>query len=338
MEYVAGAILTIDGFKKGYLGFENGRIVETGTDRSPVKPVCKGLIIPGLVNIHTHIGDSFVRKKNIDLPRDVESLVGPPDGLKHQLLSNASDEEIVEGMKDSINIMIESGTFVFCDFREGGVHGVTLLKQALNDYKVSPVVLSRPQGLCYDRDEIDSLLRCSHGIGVSSISDWSYTELEKIAKHTKRRKKFFALHACERVREDIDLILDLKPDFLVHMVKANRDDLLRVKDNDIPIVLCPRSNMFFGLKPNIKVMKQVGVDILLGTDNGMLNSPVIVDEVKFLKNQYSDVFSTDELLNMVTYRARKVLNLDCDILCPNSKAEFVVLHEKSLKPLYISLV
>jgi len=44
-----------------------------------------------------------------------------------------------------------------------------------------------------------------------------------------------------------------------------------------------------------------------------------------------------ELLYFVTFGARKVLNLDCDILCPNSKADFVVLDKKSLKPLYISV-
>ena len=68
--------------------------VEKGT--SPKKPICKGLIVPTFVNAHTHIGDSFIKKKHIKLPRNIEELVGPPNGLKHRLLNVASDKEISE--------------------------------------------------------------------------------------------------------------------------------------------------------------------------------------------------------------------------------------------------
>ena len=83
-------------------------------------------------------------------------------------------------------------------------------------------------------------------------------------------------------------------------------------------------------------MKKVGVNLLLGTDNAMLNSPVILDEILYVKS-VTRGFSTFELLYMTTYGPRKALNLDCDILGPNSRAEFVVLDKKSLKPLYISI-
>ena len=59
------------------------------------------------------------------------------------------------------------------------------------------------------------------------------------------------------------------------------------------------------------------------------------EEIKFVKS-ISNNYSMFDLLYMTTLGARKVLNLDLDILGPNSKAKFVVLDEKSLKPLYIS--
>jgi cytosine/adenosine deaminase-related metal-dependent hydrolase len=336
MDFVSGEILTKNGFKSGYIGFEGKKIVETGKGDSPKKPICNGLIIPTFVNAHTHIGDSFIKEKNIDLPKNLEELVAPPNGFKHKLLREASDIEIIEGMKKSIKTMIENGTKYFCDFRENGILGIKQLKTALSLNKISSIILSRPGSLKYDKNEVDILLKNSDGIALSSISDWDYSELQKIAKNTREKNKIFALHASERVREDIDDILDLKPNFLVHMIKAQESDLERVNENNIPTVVCPRSNSFYGLKPNFRLMKKVGVNLLLGTDNAMLNSPVILDEIHYVKSVTRD-FSTFELLFMTTYGARKALNLDCDILGPNSRADFMVLDKKSLKPLYISI-
>jgi len=256
MEYVSGEIFTVNGFERGYLGVENHKIMDRGKGNPPKKPIHKGLIVPTLVNAHTHIGDSFIRKRNLKLPRNVEDLVAPPDGLKHRLLKETSDQEIIGGMRKSIDEMTKTGISYFCDFRENGLQGINHLKKALEKTNISPVILSRPNQLTYNKDEIDLLLKNSQGIGLSSITDWEYSEIEKIAKHTKKRKKTFAIHTSERIREDIDLVLNLKPDFLIHMVKATESDLIRAKDADIPIAVCPRSNVFFDLKPNIKMMKK----------------------------------------------------------------------------------
>lgn len=335
MRYVQGEILTQNGFKKGYLGFEQNKIKETGKGSPPEKPVAKGIIVPTFVNAHTHLGDSFIKKKNIDLPRNVEELVAPPHGLKYKLLENASDEEIIGGMEESIKDMARTGISHFCDFREGGIKGIRQLTTAMKDRRIDSVILSRPEELEYNKKEIDLLLQRSDGIGISSISDWEFSELKKVSTLAKQKKKLFALHGSEVLRENIDPILDLKPDFLVHMVKATKADLLLVKDNNIPIVLCPRSNAFFGLKPNISLMKQIGIDIMLGTDNVMINSPNILEELRFLKNNYKEL-SLEELCNMITYAPRKALNLNCDYLVPNSLSNFVVLDRESLEPQYIS--
>ena len=179
------------------------------------------------------------------------------------------------------------------------------------------------------------LLKNSDGIGISSISDWEYPELEKIAQEANRKNKLFAIHGSEAVREDIDSILDLHPDLLVHMIKATKEDLIRVQENDIPVVLCPRSNAFFGLKIDYHLMNQCGLTLLLGTDNAMLQSPDILEELCYLKSKTTE-FSLLELLHMITYTPRKVLNEDADILVPNSSSAFVVLDQETLKPIYIS--
>ena len=335
MEYISGEILTENGFKKGYICFEEHKIVEVGKGICPKKPICKGLIVPTFVNAHTHIGDSFIREKNIKLPKDIEKLVAPPDGLKHRWLKEASGEDIIEGMEKSVDAMIKTGTSCFCDFREGGILGICQLKSALQSWDISSVILSRPDELFYHKNEVDVLLNNSDGIGLSSISEWDYSELIKISKHVKRKNKIFAIHASERVREDIDQILDLKPDFLVHMLFATESDFVRVKDNNIPVVVCPRSNAFFGLKPNYELMNKSKIDFVIGTDNAMLSLPSILDELRFLKAQ-SKLFSAFDLLYKVTYEARKVLNQECNILGQDSPADFLVLEKKSLNTLYIS--
>ena len=239
-------------------------------------------------------------------------------------------------MEKSIDIMIKNGTKYFCDFRENGILGISQLKAALNLWRISCTILSRPDSLKYDKNELDLLLKNSDGIALSSISDWDHSELEKVVKDTKSKKKIFSLHASERIRENIDDILDLKPNFLVHMLKSTESDLLKVKEMNIPIVICPRSNSFFGLNPNYKLLKKTKINLLLGTDNAMLNSPVILDEIRYIVSVTKE-FSIIELLYMTTYNARKALNLDCDILGSNPKADFVVLDKKSLKPLYVSV-
>ena len=334
MKYVKGDIFTKDGFKKGCIGFEHNKIVEIRSD-CPNKSIVDGFIVPTFINSHTHIGDSFIKTRDVDLPHNLIKLVAPPHGLKHRLLKDASDVEIIGGMKRSIQDMIKSGISCFCDFREGGIDGINQIRNAMRGKKnIDSVVLSRPKDMTYDRTEIYLLLQNSDGIGISSISDWDYSDVKKISYHVHQQKKIFALHASEMIREDIDLILDSKPDFLIHMTKATKSDLIRVKDNDIPIVLCPRSNAFFGLKTNAELMKKIGLNLMLGTDNAMLNTPNILDELKYLKKNTKG-FSIEELMYMITYNPRKALNLDCDILVQNSPSNFVVLDRGSLEIVYV---
>jgi len=335
MKYIKGEILSIDGFIKNNVIIKDDNSIEISKDSFINKSSTKGLIIPSIVNAHTHIGDSFIKGKKVDLTKDVEKLVAPPNGLKHRLLRNASKSEIIQGMKNSINEMEKIGTSHFCDFRENGVEGILNLNKALENKNIKSITLSRPSELKYDKNEMKELLKISDGVGLSSITDWDYQEIKKIIDYAKDKGKIVSLHASEVIREDIDVILDLKPDFLIHMIKATESDLIKVKEEDIPIVICPRSNAFFNLKVDLKLMKRIGITLMLGTDNAMLNSPNVLEEVKYLKN-CSNVFSLEELIKMITYTPRKVLNLDDCINGPNLSGNFVMLNKDSLNPIYVS--
>jgi cytosine/adenosine deaminase-related metal-dependent hydrolase len=335
MKYVQGEILTTDGFTTGYISFEqNQGVSEVGKGTPPKKPIAKGYILPTCINAHTHIGDSFIRKKHLELPSNVKDLVAPPHGLKHRLLKEASEQEILEGIQMSLAEMTSSGTSCFCDFREGGLIGIFQLRKAMKNSSIESVILSRPSQMMYEKEELDSLLQNSNGIGLSSISDWEPSEIEKIAKHVRKRKKLFALHASEVVREDIDRILDLRPNLLIHMIAATKADLEQVNEAKIPLVICPRSYAFFHLKNNFALMKKTGATVLLGTDNAMINTLDVIEEVRLLRK--TGLFSLEELLANITYTPRKALNLEDCIQGRDLSGKFIVLERDSLKPLYVS--
>ena len=80
------------------------------------------LMIPGLINSHVHIGDSFA--KELGFNRELSEIVAPPFGLKHKLLRQAPEEVIITGIEKAILEMLSNGITCFIDFREGGVEGV----------------------------------------------------------------------------------------------------------------------------------------------------------------------------------------------------------------------
>ena len=87
----------------------------------------------------------------------------------------------------------------------------------------------------------------------------------------------------------IEAVIDLKPDFLVHMCHASDSDLQKARDAGISIVVCPRSNNYFGNKPPIEKMVKLGIDLGFGTDNGMLCTSNILDEIRFVRENFQNL-------------------------------------------------
>ncbi|MDG6219368.1 MAG: amidohydrolase family protein, partial [Candidatus Thermoplasmatota archaeon] len=273
----------------------------------------KLILIPTFVNAHTHIGDAFIRKKNISIPNDIKQLVAPPDGLKHVLLRNTNLQEIIAGINQGLKELRQEGTTTFVDFRENGLKGINILKEALKQNPINAIILGRPEDMNSSEKTITSILKNSDGIAISSMQDYSYDEVVSLAELTKKANKMFALHVSERIREPIQPIINLHPNFIVHMTQASKKDLQQIKHKEIPIVVCPRSNHFFGMKPNIKLMKEIGNIILLGSDNFMVHLPSILNEIRYIQTHFPNVFSLEELFHLVTYQARKALNLKDNI-------------------------
>ncbi|MCL2890606.1 MAG: amidohydrolase family protein [Methanomassiliicoccaceae archaeon] len=299
MQYLSGIVFNGSGFSEGYLGIENGIITETGDGPPPERPFAEGVITPGLVNAHTHSADGLLAFSGTP---GIKELVMPPNGMKHVYLRNAPDHELIMSMRSFTDIMFRTGTTGFIDFREGGRQGAELIKIAAP--APHGMILGRPHGA----DDIDDVLDAADGIGLSSISDIPKNELDSIADRVHSRGKKLAIHVSERVREDIERVIALSPSFVVHMVEASDRDMNACADSGIPIVSCPRSNIFFGKVPPLDRMIDSGADVAIGTDNAMLCVPDMREEAKV----FNDILEAKNIDTAQTVRSllnncRKVL-------------------------------
>ena len=297
-EPVEGRVVVEDG--------EIRRIEEASVDSSNV-------VLPAFVNAHTHIGDSIAKEAGGGLSLD--ELVAPPDGLKHQLLRQASREEKVAAMRRSIRFMQTTGTTAFLEFREGGVEGVYALREAAEGLDVEPVIFGR---------ETVEAMEAAEGFGASGARDGDFSR-ERNA--TAREGKLFGIHAGERDATDINPALDLDPDFLVHVVHPEELHLDRIEDSEIPIAVCPRSNLVTGVGiPPIRELHE-RTTVALGTDNVMLNSPSMFREMEFAA-KLADVSARD-VLEMATRNGAKIAGLDCGLVEEGRPAKLLVLDGDS---------
>jgi cytosine/adenosine deaminase-related metal-dependent hydrolase len=300
-EYLlSGSILCGEDFDvvEGYICIRDGVIAEICEEPGCVDALSHGIVLPAFVNAHTHLGDSVLKDPEIT---DIASLVRPPDGLKHRVLRETSMHDLVHAMRASICDMAATGTCAFADFREGGLSGVLALMRAIDAASASgcavavdAVILGRPGWSKDDGaesgegdavDEIDSILELAGGIGISSTNDYEEGVAAAIAGRTRRQGGVFAIHAGEPDSTDIRDALELNPDLLIHLTHASRDDLRGVAEENIPVVVCIRSNLVtrVGIPP-VKEMLAQGLLVAAGTDNVMFNSVDLFSEMRFLSS------------------------------------------------------
>lgn len=325
---IAGTILCGEHFTpvEGYICVDKkkGIIKEIGEGKAQSK--IKGIIIPSFINAHIHLGDSIAK----DIPfRNLDELVKPPMGIKHQILKTTPSRKLSAAMRSSLKDMLYSGTSYFIDFREGGVKGVKALKRAMQDSILEGLILGRPNS----EEEAESLLDQCNGFGISGANDFELEYLEKLRYIAKQKGKYFAIHAGEKDRSDIDTALSLEPDILIHMTHALPRDLKKVADRGIPIVLCPRSNFATGVasisKPNVKKMVELGICLGLGTDNILINSPCMFTEMEFLSKIFLD--EEVEVLRMATFNGATILGIEnqAGTIETGKAASFTVINKNS---------
>ncbi|MDO5851903.1 MAG: amidohydrolase family protein [Methanobacteriaceae archaeon] len=316
------------------------------------------IVCPAFINAHTHIGDSFIKDLGDGL--SIEELVKPPHGLKHECLAKVSREELISSMHESAKDMLYNGISTFIDFREGGVNGVNMLKEAVYDLPINVCILGRDDRF-YDEDigidEVRSitseLLRCCDGVGLSGLSDIRFEVVEAIVDVCNGEGKISAIHVAEYYElqeesidksgeSEIKRALLAKCGVLVHGTFPVLDDFKVVGEFSPFIVSCPRSNGMLGSGlPPVSSYLDEGVDVCLGSDNVMFNSPDMFREMEYVlkstRGAYrSRKFCARDVLKMCTINGFKILGKDISIREGNV-SDILIIKRKSNDP-WLSIV
>ena len=303
-------------FSEGYIDKISANVK---TSSEPKMMDC--LLVPGFINGHTHVGDSYGKEKGYG--RTISEVVEPPNGIKHRILNTLPENDIISGMKNAINEMLSCGTTMFADYREGGIDGIYILKTILKDNPIKAFVFGRPYP---SFDKLQPVLKMSNGLGLNSINLMPDNELEYSYLMCHHGQKIISTHVSETAGEreislenhgmsDIQRAIEkYRAEYLIHCNYANDDDLELIAKNNVSIVVCPRSNFSFGLSlPPIDKMQDLNIPMCLGTDNVMINSPDLFREMEFLAKyscQLNNPIAGKDILRMVTTTPASVLRLD----------------------------
>ncbi|MDG6921055.1 MAG: amidohydrolase family protein [Nitrososphaerota archaeon] len=337
--------------RKGRIEIENGafasirEVREDGlvraADGTTVALDGSGLLaIPGLIDAHTHIGDSVA--KDAGLGCTINELIHPIHGMKTKILNETRPEEIAHAIAQTARDMLAAGITTFADFREGGLGGVELALTALRGLGLRALILGRPNyhfagdeltdessGLRPDAAlEVERTLNLCSGIGLSGANEYTGEAMRQMREAATREGKIMAIHASESLDSrgfslerfsltEVERLLKyIRPDFLVHLTNATEEELEAVAKSNIPVVCCPRANAILGLGfPPILELIGRRVRVALGTDNVMLNAPDMFREMDYTSkmlralHRSPAVISPKEILKMATVNPAYVLGL-----------------------------
>lgn len=300
----------------------------------------KLVIIPGLWNGHTHIGDGVCPDGATGLT--LEEGFFRPNGFKYRMLKATSDDELLESIVRCHNYMAQCGTVGHMDFREEGVLGCRLLKKAAKQSGMQSIVLGQFLESPFTekelgentavlkppaQEELENILDIADGFSESTMNDLTDPAWVEIRNQALAKNKIRAIHCLENEnyrnislkisgKGDLERAITLyDPHLIVHMTVANDKEIELGRKSKASFVLNPRANANLGLPlPPIAKLLNSGVNLLLGTDNVMLNSPNLFSELDFTykvcKSQYEDPTKPDpaDILKMVTSNMRHFFN------------------------------
>ena len=327
----------------------------------------RGLIMPGLVNTHTHASMACFRGFADDLPLMtwLQEYIFPVESkLTAELVYDSALLSIVE--------MIKSGTTSFCDMylfsrdvaRAAETAGIRAwIGEVLYDFP-SPSYGEIEHGFKYVEEMIEHFQR--HPLVTITVDPHSvYTCSPELLKrcHQLAEARDTLLHV--HLSESDDEVLNCKKQYgcspirhldklgvldnrtlAAHCVKADSEEIDLLASRGVTVSHCIESNMKLasGIAPVPDLLKK-GVNVSLGTDGSASNNDVdmfseMSSVAKIHKAVTLDptVMDAETTLKISTLSGAVGLNAEKIIgtLTPGKKADLIVLdmHQPHLTPLY----
>jgi len=306
----------------------------------------RGILLPGLVNAHTHLELSAIGGK---VPGG-RGFVPWVEGLLAQRFEPTPDEH-VHAIAQAADELVAAGTVAV-----GDVTNTLDAVTALAERGIGGCVFHEVFG--FDRAAVLERVRSLDAVRKERIPTWPSVDLAYApAPHTlytthadavKMLVEYadslgaitsvhFAEHAAERlaIEQGTGMVAEwlvrrtrIEPEWprepllafaerlgivsprvlLVHAVDIDESEWPSIEEKRAPVVLCPRSNLHIeGQLPRLEAMRRAGVAPALGTDS-LASSPSldVLAEAKTLADHFPAIAAW-ELICMATYNGAQAL-------------------------------
>ena len=348
--------------KNGYLGIDGDRIDYLGTEApreayDETKDMTGKLLLPGLVNGHTHTGMSLLRGLGSDLPLQkwlFDTIFPVEDRL--------TDEDFRIGLELSMLEMIASGTTSFTDMYMGaGYTARAVLDSGMKANLCRPLQSFDPDEdpmTCRRMREMLALYDQWNGAGDGRIvvdfsihAEYTCTEnmVRAAAEEAQKRGAGIHIHLSETGLEQQNCIekYGLTPAqwfdklgafvgraYAAHCVWLTREDRALLKKRGVVPIHCPESNLKLGSGvADVPAMVQEGLTVALGTDGAASNNNLNMLEEMHLaallhKGVHHDptLLPLGEVLKMATVNgARLQGRTDTGVLAVGKKADVIAI-------------
>ena len=363
-----------DIIENGVVVVEDDKILEIGTNEikdkyKEVKTVIdgkEGILIPGMVNCHTHASMIPFRSLADDYKDRLKRYLFP---LEQKLV----DKELVYiGAKYAISEMLLGGVTTFCDMyyfedevakaaKELNIRGV-LCETVIN----FPAPDSKESfgGLEYSKEFIKKWINdplITPGIAPHAPYTNSDESLKESYELSKKYNVPLTMHVAEMDYEYdkyineykltpvqyLDKLGILDENFIAaHSVLVNDEDIEILKNKGVKVSHNVGANAkgAKGVAPILK-MREEGIDVGLGSDGPMSGNTIDIITQISLVGKIHKLFSNDrsvlpsiELFEMATIGGAKVLGLDKKIgsIEKGKKADLVLIETTSvnMQPIY----
>lgn len=323
---------------------DNSKIVEIGKNISinsediKVIDASGKVLMPGLINTHSHISMSVFRE-TVDGLKTQDWLTQKIWPMEDKLTNNdiyyatlLSCLEMIQTGCTTINDMyfmtddiikaaLESGirlqtTRTLMGYEEKDESRLTELKELLDRYNNSDTI--------------------SFNVGIHGLYTSNENYVKKCVDFAESENLNIHMHFCENEQERNDIVRDygvnnpaevIRNDFkgihniLAHSVKISDEDINILKNTNSFISHCPVSNLKLGcgIAPITKMISN-GICVSLGTDGqGSGSNLDMFETMKFTAllqkgiNENPEDLPAYEVLKMATINGAKTLNLDKEI-------------------------